>query len=255
MTEPLSPATISRLEKAALDNGFDQEAAPPDEWLAFKSTQCPLRIWLSAIGEGEFLAAFSRRDVAEQLAEHGYPIGPPFPAGALAGRATEDIPGLHRMLRRAFQLGRTLPNELLHEFEKQVAMLPRSTEAERLVVQRVGQNVFRAGLIDYWEGRCAITGLAVVELLRASHIKPWAECATDEERLDVFNGLLLAPHLDAAFDAALITVAEDGTLIVSKQLDANARNVLSLDVPVRIRALTASHQRYLAWHRERRYRP
>ena len=52
-----------------------------------------------------------------------------------------------------------------------------------------------------------MTGLDVPELLRASHIKPWADCGTDAERLDVFNGLLLAPHLDAAFDAGFITIA------------------------------------------------
>jgi putative restriction endonuclease len=75
-----------------------------------------------------------------------------------------------------------------------------SAARERLLVHRVGQDVFRAGRIDYWEGRCAITGLGVVELLRASHIKPWAACDLDAERLDVLNGLLLAPHLDAAFD-------------------------------------------------------
>jgi len=62
-------------------------------------------------------------------------------------------------------------------------------------------------LLDLWEGRCAVTGLAVPELLRASHIKPWADCETDAERLDVYNGFLLAPHLDAAFDLGFITVA------------------------------------------------
>ncbi|MDC0682621.1 HNH endonuclease signature motif containing protein [Sorangium atrum] len=50
-----------------------------------------------------------------------------------------------------------------------------------------------------------MTGLAVPALLRASHIKPWADCETDAERLDVYNGILLAPHLDAAFDRGFIT--------------------------------------------------
>jgi len=50
-----------------------------------------------------------------------------------------------------------------------------------------------------------VTGLAMSKLLRASHIKPWAACAADAERLDVYNGLLLAPHLDALFDAGLIS--------------------------------------------------
>ena len=55
-----------------------------------------------------------------------------------------------------------------------------SSEAERLVVQRIGQNLFREGLLDLWGRalRCAATGLAVPALLRASHIKPWADCET-----------------------------------------------------------------------------
>jgi len=57
-------------------------------------------------------------------------------------------------------------------FRIETADLPRSTEAERWVVQRVGQDLFRAALLDFWQGRCCITGLDVDELLRASHIKP-----------------------------------------------------------------------------------
>lgn len=65
--------------------------------------------------------------------------------GDSGGRTVPDIPALHQLLRRAFQLSRTLPNELLHTFEKRVAALPKTTEAERLVVQRVGQNLFSEG--------------------------------------------------------------------------------------------------------------
>jgi predicted restriction endonuclease len=118
-----------------------------------------------------------------------------------------------------------------------------------LVVQRVGQDVFRAGLLDYWDGRCAVTGLAVPDLLRASHIKPWADCATDAERLDVFNGLLLAPHLDAAFDRGFITVADNGQVIVSPRLCDDDRKLLALDIPLRIDGLAPGHRSYLAWHR------
>lgn len=71
------------------------------------------------------------------------------------------------------QVSKTLPNERLHSFETQVATLPKSTEAERLVVQCVGQDLFREGPLAFWEGRCAITGLAVPALLRAIHVKPY----------------------------------------------------------------------------------
>lgn len=250
MTTALSPIIVSRLEKAATDNGFDQELEREGAWLVFVSTQCPLRVWLGAFGDAVFSAAFSQQNVARALGEYGTPMAAPLPKGAVASRAVPDVPALHRLLRRAFQLSKALPNELLHTYEKQVAALPKTTEAERLVVQRVGQNLFRDGLLDLWEGRCAVTGLAVPELLRASHIKPWADCETDAERLDVYNGILLAPHLDAAFDRGFITVADDGTIVMSDALNGAARTTLGLDQPLRVRELTEGHRRYLPWHRE-----
>jgi hypothetical protein len=251
VTNALSPILVSRLEKAATDNGFDQVFEPEGEWLVVTSTQCPLRVWLGAFGDAVFLAAFSQQNVARALGEYGTPMVAPMPKGAAAGRTVPDVPALHRLLRRAFQLSKALPNELLRTFEKQVAALPKTTEAERLVVQRVGQNLFRDGLLDLWEGRCAVTGLAVPALLRASHIKPWADCGTDAERLDIYNGILLAPHLDAAFDRGFITVQDDGTIVVSDALDVDARAVLGLDQRLRVRGLTDGHRGYLPWHRQR----
>ncbi len=173
----------------------------------------------------------------------------PLPPEAAGARSVGDIPALDRLVRRAFQLSRALPHEPLKVFRERIADLPRTTEAERLVVQRVGQDVFRNGLLDYWEGRCAITGLAIPALLRASHIKPWADCETDAERMDVFNGLLLAPHLDAAFDRGFITIQDNGVVVASDALDAEARVLLGLDQPLRVLALADEHYAYLPWHR------
>ncbi|AXL52408.1 hypothetical protein DSC91_005398 [Paraburkholderia caffeinilytica] len=248
-----SPATITRIEKAAVDNGFDLDLLVEQDWLGFASTQCPLRIWLRSAGGTAVHATFSQQNVARALDQYGMPMADPFPEGALGGRTVTDIPSLHHLLRRAFQLSKTLPDELLHSFEKQIATLPRTTEIERLVVQRVGQDIFRGGLLDYWEGRCAITGLAVPELLRASHIKPWAFCDSDAERLDIFNGFLLSPNLDVAFDRGFITVADDGSVIVSGMLDVAARRTLGLDAALRVRErlLHDAHRNYMPWHRER----
>lgn len=251
MAVALSPILISRLEKAASDNGFDQGPAFEGDWMVVASTQCSLRVWLAAF-EGMFLAAaFSQQNVARALGDHGTPLAGPIPLGAAGGRIVPDVPALHRLLRRAFQLAKALPNELLHTFQKQIAALPRTTEAERLVIQRVGQNLFREGLLDLWEGRCAVTGLAMPDLLRASHIKPWADCESDAARLDVYNGILLAPHLDAAFDRGFITVQDDGEIVVSDVLSIDARAILGLHQALRIRGLTDGHRRYLPWHRER----
>jgi len=254
VTTPLSPIIASRLEKAATDNGFDQELGREGDWLAFASTQCPLRVWLGTFGPAVLLAALSQENVARALGDYGTPIAAPIPPGAAGGRTVTSIPALHDLLRRAFQLSKTLPDELLHTFQKRTALLPRTTEVERLVVQRVGQDLFREGLMEFWEGRCAITGLAVPELLRASHIKPWADCETDAERLDVFNGLLLAPHLDAAFDRGFITVEDDGLVAVSPSLDVTARSLLGLTGKLRLRALAHDHRSFLRWHHSEVFR-
>jgi putative restriction endonuclease len=71
------------------------------------------------------------------------------------------------------------------------------------------------------------------------------------ERLDVFNGLLLAPHLDAAFDRGFIGVEEDGAVVVSGHLPPEARQTLGLDAPLRVKALAARHRLYLPWHRSK----
>jgi hypothetical protein len=142
---------------------------------------------------------------------------------------------------------------VLDRFHARTRGMPRSTEAERLAVQRVGQDLFRCDLLRYWRRRCAISGLAVPELLRASHARPWARCETDDDRLNCFNGLLLAAHLDAAFENGLIGVEEDGTVSVARRLDSDARHILGLDIPRRVEGLRAEHQPWLTWHRINRF--
>lgn len=154
-------------------------------------------------------------------------------------------------MRRAFQLSGSLPDAILHAFQKKTAAMPKTTEVERFVVERVGQGLYRAGLLEFWEGRCAITGLRVPALLRASHIKPWADCETDAERLDVWNGLLLAAHLDAAFDQGYITVADDCAVVVSPALGARDCKILGLDAELRVERLGDGHRKYLEWHRRK----
>ena len=107
---------------------------------------------------------------------------------------------------RAAALARSLPNQAELAYSNALAdsldQLPgtlRGTEVERMVRQRVGQQALRNAMLDYWGSACAVTGLKVTEALRASHAKPWAECDSDAERLDVFNGFLLSANLDALF--------------------------------------------------------
>jgi predicted restriction endonuclease len=157
------------------------------------------------------------------------------------------------LLRRAAELAMSLPNQAAEHYAAEIAKIeaspPTTTEALRLVKQRVGQDLFRQALMDYWGGACAVTGIAVPELLRASHAKPWAECATDAERLKVFNGFLLCAHLDALFDRGLMTFGEQGGMMLSVRIDDATRSKLNLNLPSKLRWLAAEHERFLAWHR------
>ena len=107
--------------------------------------------------------------------------------------------------------------------------MPESTEVERIAKQRVGQDIFRASLDDYWGGRCPITGIGPRAPAREPH-EALGRLHTDEQRLDVYNGFLLAVHLDAAFDAALMTFDEEGKVILSPKLSDKATALLKLGV-------------------------
>ena len=152
-------------------------------------------------------------------------------------------PHADKAIRRAAALIRALPDTPLAAYRDKTKSMPAATETERFARQRIGQDIFRASLEDYWGGCCSITGIADRALLRASHVKPWAVCDSDDERLDVYNGFLLVAHLDAAFDAALMTIDEDGALRWSSKLSDMARVMLRNVGTAQVR-IAPPHQTY-----------
>lgn len=102
--------------------------------------------------------------------------------------------------------------------------------------------------MDYWQGRCPLTGITDPELLRASHIIPWADCESDAERLNIHNGLLLSALWDAAFDRALVTFDDEGEPHFSPKLSEPARAELRWTSRL---SLTDDHRQRFAQHRER----
>jgi putative restriction endonuclease len=87
---------------------------------------------------------------------------------------------------------------------------PPGMEREAIVRVRVNQNFFRRRIISAYEFRCCVTGLAVRELLVASHIVPWAQDVPN--RLNPKNGLCLNALHDRAFDRGLMWV--DGGFVI-----------------------------------------
>jgi len=233
---PMTPLERIRLEKAAADCGFERTPELTDDGgLALRSAQFPEVVWLHSLGVEGFQVKASHPALVNDAPD----------TTVLA----TNLERLYAVLNHAAATARTLPNRVADMFRQKTAQMPTTTEAERLVIQRVGQNLFRQALLDYWHGQCAVTGLAVPELLRASHIKPWAQCANDNERLDVFNGLLLAPHVDALFDGGWISFADHGGVLISKTLPQKACDQLGVRRDWHIDALTPGHLKYLDHHR------
>jgi hypothetical protein len=120
-----------------------------------------------------------------------------------------------------------------------------ATEKTTYINARVGQGKYRRELIGHWEV-CALTGFSDTRLLVASHIKPW-KVSTNNERLDSYNGLLLLPNFDKAFDLGFITFSEQGKIIVSSHLEEAGRLGISNDMKLN---LEPPHQLYMGYHRD-----
>jgi hypothetical protein len=242
---PQSFIVREECQKAASQNGFRRILAEKTGWSAFASTTAKGLIYLAATASsGPWYLALDHLGVIRELSLPATEI----PGPGHARFAFDTLGLLYTVLHRVYELSVSLPDAPLREFELRVADLPRTTEAERLVVQRIGQDIFRARLMDYWQGRCPLTGISDAPLLRASHIIPWADCENDAERLDVHNGLLLSALWDAAFDRALVTFDDEGKPVLSPSLSEQARVELRWNSPI---PLTDEHRRRLACHRER----
>jgi hypothetical protein len=125
-----------------------------------------------------------------------------------------------------------------------------------LIEARLGQGFFRTAVLSSYEYKCCISGLAVPELLVASHIVPWK---TDiGNRLNPRNGLCLSSIHDRAFDLGLITISDDFRLILSKQLRMIKSNSFFChtfhdyaDNAISLPEKFSPDPEYLRFHRER----
>lgn len=246
----MNPLERSLIEKAGYANGWENvRENSPERVVLFSSRHAAEAI-------------VSTPESKPSLWRVVFPNGPQ--AGELArgfSEARQPDDGFHaegeaalgRLLRRAAELAMSLPNHAARLFAEEIEKLDASglegTEAIRLVKQRLGQNLYRQALLEYWGGACALTGLAIPSLLRASHAKPWADCESDDERLNVFNGFLLSAHFDALFDAGFITFTDDGHLLRTPKLAEHDTALLGLECPPALRWISPRHLPFLAWHR------
>lgn len=247
----MNPLQRILVEKACRNNGWEvivSAAADPSVQAASALHEETVRILAEETAEGVFhveLSPHLAREVALRL-------------GLLQGSGPlriEGREGLCRLLDAASRLARSLPvapyRAWQNEVERLLAAEPgaRGTEREAEIRARVGQELFRRALLDFWGGACALSGLDLPELVRASHIKPWAQ-ASDVERLDVYNGLLLEVRWDALFDAGLVSFEPDsGALVWSPRVPEPVRRRLNPEGLAGLRFLRPQHRPFLEYHR------
>ena len=249
----MNPLQRTLIEKTGNDNGFEHVVAMDASGVTLASARHANRA-LVGLDNGAYQVRF--QTVSSSLLPELLRSFPVTQASNVFQVATEA--DLAALLRLAARLSCTLPSQAVNDYQQVVAAelaelsadISR-TEVERMVRQRVGQNKFRDMMLDYWGGACAVTGVAIPEVLRASHAKPWAECGTDAERLDVFNGFLLCANLDALFDRFLISFDEQGVLLIAPALAGIDLQPLGISSGMKLRWVNALHQPYLAMHRSR----
>ena len=112
--------------------------------------------------------------------------------------------------------------------EIEEADLPKEgLERERMVRVRVNQKFFRDTILSAYDYQCCITGLAVPELLVASHIIGWAK--DRKQRMNPRNGLCLNALHDRAFDRGMMFVANDMTVHFRESLIRHEKRNAGLD--------------------------
>jgi hypothetical protein len=121
-----------------------------------------------------------------------------------------------------------------------------NTEKQEFLSIRVGQQLFRKKVLEYWNQSCAIKGVKI--LLTAAHIKPWKD-ANNIERIDVYNGLALSPIYDKAFDAGYISFDDNGRILLSNDIQEEAA-ILGIYGSEKINNLNPFHHKYLEYHRK-----
>ena len=222
------PGFVVREEahKAAYENGFRIELGVRDGWIGYRSATARGEIWVSrGADKGSWLMSISHAGVAAEL---GLPtaepiVGPGFATFAFGTCMNSTGSSLASTnLASACPTFRSKPSRKPHSIchATRKRSDPRWSGSARISFAKRSLNIGMAAAPDrhYRPGTAA----------RLSH-RPWAECETDALRLNVHNGLLLSALWDAAFDAGLVSIADNGTVLRSPELTAPAVAALGLD--------------------------
>jgi putative restriction endonuclease len=172
----------------------------------------------------------------------------------LSGYDLQDALALVEMVRPAIDAASSRSAyeraEILRLEEERIRLMAiPETEKQSIIMARIGQGAFRQAVLSI-EPMCRITGVSNAAFLRASHIKPWRD-ATNTERLDGNNGLMLTPTVDHLFDGGYITFEDRGSIVLSPRISNKLWRQMHLPTsPYVTRSLDKQQAVYMGYHRE-----
>jgi hypothetical protein len=170
----------------------------------------------------------------------------------LIGREARTIIEMRRVMDRSdASVAIGLVEWETHEMEQVISdqTIPETTR-QAVVMARRGQGLFKQN-VQRIESYCRVTQVDQIEHLRASHCKPWRD-ASNVERLDGENGLLLTPDVDHLFDRGFISFEDNGTVLVSPVVHRESLHRMGLDDALRrnVGEFSEGQRSYLSFHRE-----
>jgi putative restriction endonuclease len=123
------------------------------------------------------------------------------------------------------------------------------TDREAVVRARRGQGLFKQSVMAI-ERRCRVTGVENLSHLLASHCKPWRD-ASNEERLNGENGLLLTPSIDHLFDRGFIGFEDSGNLIISPVAHRPSLQKMGVETnrTINVGCFSEGQRHFLDYHR------
>lgn len=126
---------------------------------------------------------------------------------------------------------------------------------QQLVSRPLRDRAFRRTVLDAYDARCALTGLKLINgggraEAEAAHIRPVEANGPDI----VSNGLALSGTVHWMFDRGLLSLADDLSILVSRQVNDHDSVAQLLNRSGRARpparAADHPHPLFLGWHRE-----
>ena len=124
-----------------------------------------------------------------------------------------------------------------------------STFREQLVRARRGQGVYRSNVL-LQETHCRVTGVSEPRHRLSGRVtsnRYWRS-ASDSERLDGANGLLLSPHIDHLFDEGYITFTRSQELLLVPEVRNTLLDAWGIDSGVRVGEFSREQSAYLDYH-------